>query len=129
MYDEFLDSSETRFSKTKIFVDYKEYHNRRNLQEVPRTDKKYFNKQLRIVNKEKQIDKRMPCWASDVELVRKVQIIQNKLLQQNIIQDTLSFASPEDKREFLRPKMEHLVELMDREYEINMKRLKKQRED
>ena len=34
IYDEFLEPSETRFSKTQIFVNYKEFHNRRNLQEI-----------------------------------------------------------------------------------------------
>ena len=73
LYNEFLEPSETRFSKTKIFTDYKEFHNRRNIIEVDRhMNKKFFVKQLRIVNKEKQIDKRIPCWASDVDLLRKV---------------------------------------------------------
>lgn len=54
LYDEFLEPSETRFSKTKIFVEYKEFHNRRNIQEIDRSaDKKYFKKQLRVVNKDK----------------------------------------------------------------------------
>lgn len=76
LYEEFLEPSETRFSKTNIFVNYKEFHNRRNLIEVNRTlDKKHFRKQIRIVNKDKQIDKKMPCWASDLNLVRKVQDI------------------------------------------------------
>ena len=45
LYDEFLEPSDTRFSKTKIFVDYKEFHNRRNIQELDRSaDKKYFKK-------------------------------------------------------------------------------------
>lgn len=76
LYEEFLEPSETRFSKTNIFVNYKEFHNRRNLVELSRTvDKKHFRKQIRIVNKDKQIDKKMPCWASDLNLVRKVQDI------------------------------------------------------
>lgn len=36
LYEEFLEPSETRFSKTNIFVNYKEFHNRRNLIEVNR---------------------------------------------------------------------------------------------
>lgn len=80
LYDEFLEPSETRFSKTNIFVNYKEFHNRRNMHEVDRSiDKKFFKKQMKIVNKDKQIDKKMPCWASDIDLIRKVQVIQNKL--------------------------------------------------
>jgi len=54
-------------------VNYKEFHNRRNIKTVERTeDKKFFTKQIRIVNEEKQIDKRIPCWASDLDLIRKV---------------------------------------------------------
>jgi hypothetical protein len=54
LYEEFLEPSETRFSKTNIFVNYKEFHNRRNLVEVNRQyDKKHFRKQIRIVNKDK----------------------------------------------------------------------------
>jgi len=54
IYDEFLEPSETRFSKTNIFTNYKEFHNRRNIQELDRSkDKKFFTKQLRVVNKEK----------------------------------------------------------------------------
>lgn len=53
-YEEFLEPSETRFSKTNIFVNYKEFHNRRNLVEISRQmDKKHFTKQIRIVNKDK----------------------------------------------------------------------------
>lgn len=45
LYEEFLEPSETRFSKTNIFVNYKEFHNRRNLVEVSRQfDKKHFKK-------------------------------------------------------------------------------------
>lgn len=73
LLNEFMEESETRFSKTNIFVNYKEFHNRRNIQEVDRSkDKKFFKKQMRIINKEKQIDKRIPCWASDIDLIRKV---------------------------------------------------------
>lgn len=44
-YEEFLEPSETRFSKTNIFVNYKEFHNRRNLVEINRSnEKKYFTK-------------------------------------------------------------------------------------
>ena len=54
LYDEFLEPSETRFSKTKIFIEYKEFHNRRNIQEIDRSaDKKFFKKQMRVVNKDK----------------------------------------------------------------------------
>lgn len=54
LYDEYLEPSETRFSKTKIFIEYKEFHNRRNIQEIDRSaDKKYFKKQMRVVNKDK----------------------------------------------------------------------------
>ena len=54
LYDEFLEPSETRFSKTNIFTNYKEFHNRRNMQEVDRScDKKFFKKQMKIVNKDK----------------------------------------------------------------------------
>lgn len=44
MYDEFLEPSETRFSKTNIFVNYKEFHNRRNLVDQEKTNKTYFKK-------------------------------------------------------------------------------------
>ena len=45
LYEEFLEPSETRFSKTNIFTNYKEFHNRRNLVEVNRgLDKKHFKK-------------------------------------------------------------------------------------
>jgi hypothetical protein len=45
LYNEFLEESETRFSKTNIFTNYKEFHNRRNIQELDRSkDKKYFTK-------------------------------------------------------------------------------------
>lgn len=92
LYEEFLEPSETRFSKTNIFVNYKEFHNRRNLIEVSRAvDKKHFRKQIRIVNKDKQIDKKMPCWASDLNLVRKVQEIQTKLQDSGLLQDHLDF--------------------------------------
>lgn len=73
LLNEFMEESETRFSKTNIFVNYKEFHNRRNMLEEDRSkDKKFFKKQMRIVNKEKQIDKRIPCWASDIDLIRRV---------------------------------------------------------
>jgi hypothetical protein len=106
LYEEYLEPSETRFSKTNIFTNYKEFHNRRNIEEIDRKkDKKYFTKQMRIVNKDKNIDKRMPCWASDVDLIRKVQVIQNKLIKANVINDNLLFAKEDFKRAFLEPKM------------------------
>ena len=71
----------------------------------------------------------MPCWASDVTLIRKVQIIQNKLIENGLLKDNLFFDSPDQKREFLRPKIDKLCELMDREYDINLKKIKKQREE
>lgn len=130
LYDEFLEPSDTRFSKTKIFIDYKEFHNRRNIQELDRSaDKKYFKKQLRVVNKDKQIDKRMPCWASSTDLIRKVQIIQNKLIASGLLKDALEFEDTQAKRDFLKPKVQALCGLMEREFEINMKKLKKAREE
>ena len=77
LYDEFLQESETRFSKTNIFINYKEFHNRRNIQEIvsKKKHKKYFKKQLHIINKEKKIRKAMPTWASDIGLLQKVQVI------------------------------------------------------
>lgn len=130
MYDEFLEPSETRFSKTNIFVNYKEFHNRRNLVELDRSDKKtYFKKQTRIVNKDKQIDKRVPCWASDISMIRKVQNIQEKLIKANLLRDDLQFEEEAAKKQFLRPKIDHLCQLMDREYDINLKKLRKQREE
>lgn len=45
LYEEFLEPSETRFSKTNIFTNYKEFHNRRNFNTINRSkDKKYFKK-------------------------------------------------------------------------------------
>jgi len=129
LYEEYLEPSETRFSKTNIFVNYKEFHNRRNIQAVPRDDKKHFSKQMRIINKEKQIDKRMPCWASDVDLIRKVQVIQNKLVERGLLDDNLQFAREDQKREFLRPKVEQLCKLMDQEYQLNVAKIRKQREE
>lgn len=102
LYDEFLEPSETRFSKTNIFVNYKEFHNRRNIHEVSRQgDKKFFKKQIRIVNKDKQIDKKMPTWASDISLIRKIQVIQNKLQEKGLLRDDLEFETIQKKREFL----------------------------
>lgn len=67
LYSEFLCPSPTRFSKSKIFTEYKEMHNKRNIQTISRQrDKRYFKKQLRVIQKEKKIDKRAPCWASDL---------------------------------------------------------------
>jgi hypothetical protein len=45
------------------------------------------------------------------------------------LKDHLNFETAEEKREFLRPKVEQLCSLMDREYEINYAKLKKQREE
>ena len=130
LYEEFLEPSETRFSKTNIFTNYKEFHNRRNFNTINRSkDKKYFKKQIRLINKDKQIEKTQPTWASDVDLIRKVQIIQTKLIQAGLLKDSKQFDNPEDKRAFLAKKVERLCALMDREYEANLKRLKKQRED
>lgn len=125
-----MQPSETRFSKTDIFTNYKEFHNRRNFQVINRSkDKKYFKKQIRLINKDKQIEKTQPTWASDVDLIRKVQVIQTKLIEGGLLNDPKQFATPEDKRAFLKVKVERLCTLMDREYEANLKRLKKQRED
>lgn len=44
MYSEFLAHTPTRFSKTKIFTDYKEMHNKKNITMVTRPDKRYFKK-------------------------------------------------------------------------------------
>jgi len=130
LYDEFQEPTETRFSKTNIFTNYKEFHNRRNQGEIPRNkDKKFFTKQLRVVNKEKQIDKRMPCWASDIELIRKVQVIQTKLVDNGLLKDQLMFGNESEKRDFLRPKMDQLCALMDRENEKNYKKIRKAREE
>lgn len=130
IYEEFLEPSETRFSKTNIFVNYKEFHNRRNIVELSRhADKKHFKKQIKIVNKDKQIDKKMPCWASDLNLIRKVQIIQNKLIDSGLLKDQLKFETTQEKKDFLKPKVEQLCSLMDKEYEINFAKLKKQREE
>ena len=71
----------------------------------------------------------MPCWASDLNLIRKVQIIQNKLVDSGLLKDHLKFDTDHEKKEFLRPKVEQLCNLMDREYEINFAKLKKQREE
>jgi len=98
IYEEFLEPSETRFSKTNIFTNYKEFHNRRNIVELDRHgDKKHFKRQMKIVNKDKQIDKKMPCWASDLNLIRKVQIIQNKLVDSGLLKDHLKFETNEEK--------------------------------
>ena len=67
----------------------------------------------------------MPSWASDLNLVRKVQNIQTKLTETGLLKDHLTFETAEEKREFLRPKVEQLCGLMDREYEINYAKLKK----
>jgi hypothetical protein len=37
LYSEFLAPSETRFSKTNIFVEYKEFHNRKNIHNLNRS--------------------------------------------------------------------------------------------
>ena len=81
------------------------------------------------MNKEKQIDKRMPCWASDVNLIRKVQVIQEKLIDGGILDDNLAFDTEKGKREFLKPKIDKLCALMDQEYEINVRKIKKKREE
>lgn len=86
LYSEFLCPSPTRFSKSKIFTEYKEMHNKRNLQTISRSrDKRFFKKQLRVLQKEKKIDKKAPCWASDLTMVRKVQTVQEKLLKEGIL--------------------------------------------
>ena len=127
LYSEFLAPSPTRFSKSKIFTEYKEMHNKRNITTIMRTrDKKFFKKQLRVLQKEKKIDKRAPCWASDLQLVRKVQTIQETLLKEGI----LPAARTEDElRAYLRPKMDKLVVLMTTEYDKNVSRLRKQRDE
>lgn len=61
---------------------------------------------MRIVNKDKQIDKRMPTWASDINLIRKVQTIQNKLEEDGVLKDDLNFKSAEEKKNFLNPKVQ-----------------------
>ena len=93
LYDEFLEPSETRFSKTNIFVNYKEFHNRRNIQETTIRNKTFFRKQLTIINKEKKIRKPMPGWASDIDLLQKIQVIQTKLEDKNLLIDELNFRS------------------------------------
>lgn len=67
----------------------------------------------------------MPTWASDVSLIRKVQAIQNKLQDEGILRDDLEFETTKLKKDFLFPKVEQLCALMDQEYEINMKKLRK----
>lgn len=56
--------SPSRYSKSKIFTDYKELHNKKNIKVVNRSDKRFFVKQSMVVNKDKRINKRSPCWAS-----------------------------------------------------------------
>ena len=85
LYSEFLRPSHTRFSKSHLFTNYKELHNKKNMQFVDRSvDRKFLNKQIRIVNKEKGIDKLMPCWASDIEQIKKIQKMQQILLNHGI---------------------------------------------
>ena len=43
-YSEFMAISPSRYSKSKIFTDYKELHNKKNLKQVNRSDKRYFTK-------------------------------------------------------------------------------------
>ena len=81
------------------------------------------------MNKDKQIDKKMPTWASDVSLIRKIQIIQTKLQDEGLLKDDLEFETLKQKKDFLFPKVDQLCNLMDAEYEINYKKLRKQRED
>ena len=58
------------------------------------------------MNKDKQIDKRQPTWASDIDLIRKVQVIQKKLMDSNLLVDDLEFPSEQAKRDFVKPKVE-----------------------
>lgn len=92
-------------------------------------DKKFFRQQLRIINVNKQIDKRLPCWASDIDLVKKIQVIQTKLISSGVLKDNLNFKTVKEKQDFLRPKINQLCDLMDQEYTKNIDKLKKQRED
>ena len=71
----------------------------------------------------------MPCWASDIDLIRKVQIIQEKLVESGLLEDNLSFKCEDSKRAFLKPKIDKLCALMDQEYEANVKKIKKKREE
>lgn len=126
MYSEFLAHTPTRFSKTKIFTDYKEMHNKKNLSYTARPDKRFFKKQLLITNKEKGIHKKCPCWASDLVLVRKIQAIQEKLQRAGVMPKPLA---GEQLKAYLKPKVDHLVSMMTREYEANVQRIRKQREE
>lgn len=81
------------------------------------------------MNKDKQIDKKMPTWASDISLIRKIQVIQNKLQEKGLLRDDLEFETIQKKRDFLQPKVNQLCKLMDSEYEINYKKLRKQRDE
>lgn len=46
-----------------------------------------------------------------------------------MLKDDLEFAETQEKREFLKPKVQALCSLMEREFEINMKKLRKAREE
>ncbi|WP_370294717.1 hypothetical protein, partial [Rossellomorea marisflavi] len=70
--------------------------------------------------------KKMPTWASDISLIRKIQVIQNKLQEKGLLRDDLEFETVQKKREFLQPKVYQLCKLMDSEYEVNYKKLRKQ---
>ena len=46
-----------------------------------------------------------------------------------MLKDALEFEDTQAKRDFLKPKVQALCALMEREFEINMKKLKKAREE
>ena len=46
-----------------------------------------------------------------------------------MLKDDLEFSDTHEKREFLKPKVQALCTLMEKEFEINMKKLRKAREE
>lgn len=78
------------------------------------------------MNKEKGIHKKCPAWASDLALVRKIQAVQEKLQQVGVMPKPLK---DEQLKAYLKPKVDQLIHIMSREYELNVQRVRKQREE
>lgn len=79
-----------------------------------------------VTNKEKGIHKKCPCWASDLALVRRIQAVQEKLQDAGVMPKPLA---GDQLKNYLKPKVDHLVTMMTREYELNVQRIRKQREE
>ena len=114
LFEEFLKETETHVSDA-ITVHGPELTRRKYQFPEFRPDKKFFSEQLRIKIPDKKIDLKYPTWACNTKQIIKVIGIQEKLLGHGILKDQLRFSSIESKKDYLKPKIKQVCDLMDEE--------------